>query len=171
MVDWNYQPAVEQSFDIERYDSDPTYYLGDTPASTSISVSVGNHQPPASQAPDDYSTWNEIDTSLLESIMQRLMDGIAEQSTAVVTDSVEAPTAHGTLSEQADPWQAVGQILGLQNTDPSKILEEVMKESTEMNESETSLETRLAVTVNRNGTNDTLSTYVILADDRLIHKL
>lgn len=44
------------------------------------------------------------------------------------TCHVEEPTVYGTLFEQADPWDTIGQILGLPNTKPSKNPGEVITE-------------------------------------------
>ena len=57
------------------------------------------------------------------------------------TDPFEEPTVYGTLFEQADPWDTIGQILGLPNTKPSKSPEEVISELW----SEASFETSSAV--------------------------
>ena len=58
------------------------------------------------------------------------------------TDPFEEPTVYGTLFEQADPWDTIGQILGLPNTKSSKIPGEVTNElSSEIDWSEASSET------------------------------
>jgi hypothetical protein len=51
---------------------------------------------------------------------------------------VEEPTVYGTLFEQADPWDTIGQILGLPDTKPSKSPGE---EINELDWSEASFET------------------------------
>lgn len=61
------------------------------------------------------------------------------------TYPVEEPTVYGTLFEQADPWDTIGQILGLPNTKPSRSPEEVIDEFNEIDRSETSFETSSAV--------------------------
>jgi hypothetical protein len=47
------------------------------------------------------------------------------------TYPVEEPTVYGTLFEQADPWDTIGQILGLPNTKPSKSPGEVINDLNE----------------------------------------
>ena len=60
------------------------------------------------------------------------------------TYPVEEPTVYGALFEQADPWDTIGQILGLPNTKPSRSPGEVindLKENYEIDRSEGSFET------------------------------
>ena len=61
------------------------------------------------------------------------------------TYPVEEPTVYGTLFEQADPWDTIGQILGLPNTKPSKSPGEVIDELNEIDRSEASFKTNSAV--------------------------
>jgi hypothetical protein len=63
---------------------------------------------------------------------------------ATATYPVEEPTVYGALFEQADPWDTIGQILGLPNTKPSKSPGEVivneLDEIYEIDQSEVSFE-------------------------------
>ncbi|KAF8813362.1 hypothetical protein BYT27DRAFT_7131428 [Phlegmacium glaucopus] len=126
--------------------------------STSLRRSSSNYTPNLNLGSREMN-WNKSHTRLPTSIVFRgLKDGSAKQSMAMPTYiyPVEEPTVYGTLFEQADPWDAIGQILGLSNTKPSKVLgelinelgeidEELINERSEINESETSLGTRSVI--------------------------
>ena len=68
-------------------------------------------------------------------VFRGLKDGLARRSMVTATYPVEEPTVYGTLFKQADPWDAIGQILGLSNTKPSKGLEAI-DEFSEINDGE-----------------------------------
>lgn len=74
----------------------------------------------------------------------------------MATYPVEEPTVYGTLFEEADPWDTIGQILGLSNT---KSPEEVKHGLNEVNQSEEWMETHSAVNETEedtsNGSDDT----------------
>ena len=52
--------------------------------------------------------------------------GLKNSFMTTATYPVEEPTVYGTLFEQADPWDTIGQILGLPNTKPSRSPGEVI---------------------------------------------
>lgn len=91
----------------------------------------------------EYTNWNQSQTRLPTSIVFRdLKNSSAKRSTA--TYLLEEPTIYGTLFEQDDPWDAIGQILGLSDTKPSETLGEVINELGEIDENEASQETKSA---------------------------
>jgi hypothetical protein len=94
----------------------------------------------------EYTNWNQSHTRLPTSIVFRdLKNSSAKRSRIAATYLLEEPTIYGTLFEQDDPWDAIGQILGLSDTKPSETLGEVINELSEIDESEASQETNSAV--------------------------
>ena len=59
-------------------------------------------------------------------VFRGLKNSSAKRSMTTTTYPVEEPTVFGTLFEQADPWDTIGQILGLPNTKPSKSPREIV---------------------------------------------
>ena len=84
--------------------------------------------------------WNEGHTRLPTFIVFRgLKNCSAERPVATTTYPIEELTVYGTLFEQADPWDTIGQILGLSNKKPSKSPEEMIYQLGEIDESDASL--------------------------------
>lgn len=101
--------------------------------SNSPKPSSSNYTPSSNLNSKEITGWKE---SYPTSIVFR---GLKNSS---MTTAVEEPTVYGTLFEQADPWDTIGQILGLPNTKPSISPGEVTDESKEI---EASLETSSTV--------------------------
>ncbi|KAF8802553.1 hypothetical protein BYT27DRAFT_7215407 [Phlegmacium glaucopus] len=110
----DHQPSWQQgqpqtSFDTiipQRYDSDPTYYLADTPALTSDNQQFPTHYSQVSAysgANDHAMNEDQSHTRLPSSIV---FGGLEDYS-------VEEPTVYASPSEEADPRVTIGQISGL----------------------------------------------------------
>lgn len=101
-----------------------------SPYSNFLKHSSSNYSPNLNLNSREIMNWNESHTRLPTSIVFRgLKDGSAERSMVTTAYPVEEPTVYGTLFEQADPWDTIGQILGLSNMKRSKILGELINES------------------------------------------
>ena len=139
---------------------------GDVRSSTSSSrdhrscrYSTPSKRPSSSYTPysnlysREITSWKESHTCLPTTIVFRgLKNSPAKPSMTTATNPFEEPTVYGTLFEQADPWDTIGQILGLPNTKPSKSPGEVISELW----SEASFETSSAV-VGTEGQEDPMS--------------
>ena len=81
--------------------------------SSSPKLPSSNYTPYSNPNSRENTDWEE---SYPTSIIFR---GLESSSATTATYSVEEPTVYGTLFEQADPWETIGQILGLPNTKPA----------------------------------------------------
>ena len=98
-------------------------------------------------------------------VFQGLKNRSAKRFMTTDTYPVEEPTVYGALFEQADPWDTIGQILGLPNTKPSRSPGEVindLNENYEIDWSEGSFETSSTVGQEETeNTGTTLNTYPV----------
>ena len=92
--------SSSQDFRSRRYSSSPK-------------LPSSNYTPYSNPNARENTGWEE---SYPTSIIFR---GLESSSATTATYSVEEPTVYGTLFEQADPWETIGQILGLPNTKPA----------------------------------------------------
>lgn len=95
----------------------------------------------------NYTLYSNLDsdTCLPTCILfQGFKDSSVKQPMAAATYPDEEPTVYGTLFEQADPWDTIGQILGLSNTRSSKS-GEVKRVLSDIDQSEASVETHSGV--------------------------
>ena len=100
---------------------------------------VGEVREPKLTAIGEINGWKEgYPTSI---VFRGFKNSSAKQSMTTATYPVEEPSVYGTLFEQDDPWDTIGQILGLPNTNPSRRPGEVMNEFNEMDWNEASFGT------------------------------
>lgn len=102
--------------------------------------------------------WNEGHTGLPTCIVFRgFKHSSARQSMMTATYPDKEPTVYGTLFEQADPWDTIGQILGLSNTKPSESPGEPKHEMSEIDRSEELMEKRSALVETKEREEDPMS--------------
>ena len=122
---------------------------GDVRSSTSSSQDYRSWRYSSSPKPpsSNYTPYTNLNsretTGWKESYPTSIVFGGLKNSSA--TYPFEEPTIYGSLFEQADPWDTIGQILGLPNTKPSRSPGEVIDEFNETDRSEASFETSSAL--------------------------
>ena len=103
---------------------------------------VGEVREPELTSIGEITGWKEgYPTSI---VFRGFKNSSANRPTTTDTYPVEEPSVYGTLFEQDDPWDTIGQILGLPNTNSSRRPGEVIDEFNE-NWSEASFETSSAL--------------------------
>jgi hypothetical protein len=102
--------------------------------------------------------WNEGHTGLPTCIVFRgFKDSSARQSMMTAAYPDKEPTAYGTLFEQSDPWDTIGQILGLSNTKSSESPGEPKHEMSEIDRSDELMETQSALVETKEREEDPMS--------------
>ena len=124
---------------------------GDVRSSTSSSRDYGScrYGIPPKRPSSNYTAYSDLNSREITGwptsiVFRGLKNSSAKRSMTTATCPVEEPTVYGTLFEQADPWDTIGQILGLPNTNPSKNPGEI-NELIKIDQREASSETSSAV--------------------------
>jgi hypothetical protein len=97
-----------------------------------------NYMPYSNLNSGEITDWREgYPTSI---VFRGLKNSSAKRSMMTATYPVEELSVYGTLFEQADPWDTIGQILGLPSTKPSRRHGEVIDDFNEIDWNEASFE-------------------------------